>query len=223
METELTKSMKRAIRGYKPALKSSMRTVRWAEEVTTGSGIVDSIRFEDYVAEDRSFCKQNECKYEHEDISFNEKKCHGCFYKHNEHVLGMLITCFELKISKSDFKSKNGHNFVGNNNYYVMPKELYEKVKDLVEDDIGIISYYPSGTLIMKKECKFREVEQEMKTYLLYNSLKKWVDDADKILYYKMCESQYKMVSEQYEKLYKAAWKEFDHEKMHQLYDKYKL
>jgi hypothetical protein len=34
----------------------------------------------------------------------------------------VLIQCFEIKITKSDFKSKNGHNFVGNLNYYVIPR-----------------------------------------------------------------------------------------------------
>ncbi len=223
METELTKKMKIAIRNYSPALSSSLRTIRWAEEVTTGTGIVDSIRFEDYIAEDRSFCREEKCKYENEDTICNPKKCHGCFHKCNEHVLGMLITCFEMKITKSDFKSKHGHNFVGNHNYYVMPKDLYEKVQDLIEDDIGVILYYPSGALIKKKECVFKEVEKDMQIYLLYNAFKKWVDMSDKLLYYKMCESQYKIVSERYDKLYNAIWKEFDHEKAHQLFDKYNI
>lgn len=29
--------------------------------------------------------------------------------------------CFEIKSSAEDFKSKNGHNFIGDYNYYVMP------------------------------------------------------------------------------------------------------
>lgn len=43
-----------------------------------------------------------------------------------------MATCFEMKITKSDFKSKNGHNFVGNRNYYVIPKNIYPKVKEMV-------------------------------------------------------------------------------------------
>ena len=40
-----------------------------------------------------------------------------------------IFRCFEIKISKSDFRSNHGHNFVGNFNYYVMPKELYYEVE----------------------------------------------------------------------------------------------
>lgn len=223
METELTKEMKRAIRNYSPAMKSNMRTIRWAEEVTTGTGIVDSIRFEDYVENDKSCCKKDLCKYDGENTDIDYKKCKGCVYKHNEYEIGMLITCYEMKITKSDFKSKNGHNFVGNHNYYVMPKELYPKVENLVEDGVGVILYYGNGCLIKKKECKFRKVEEEYKTYLLYNALKKWVDADSKTDYYKMLEHQYSLVYENYNKLYKAIWKEIDHDKLHEIYDKYNL
>ena len=37
----------------------------------------------------------------------------------------ILITCYEIKVTKSDFHSSHGHNFVGNANFYVMPKDLY--------------------------------------------------------------------------------------------------
>lgn len=36
--------------------------------------------------------------------------------------------CYEVKSSVEDFHSKNGHNFIGDYNYYVMPKEVYEKL-----------------------------------------------------------------------------------------------
>ena len=37
--------------------------------------------------------------------------------------------CYEVKSSVEDFHSKNGHNFLGDYNYYVMPEEVYEKIK----------------------------------------------------------------------------------------------
>lgn len=49
-----------------------------------------------------------------------------------------VFRCYEIKISKSDFHSKHGHNFVGHYNYYVMPKELYEEVKDEIPKEIGV-------------------------------------------------------------------------------------
>lgn len=51
--------------------------------------------------------------------------------------------CFEVKSSVEDFHSKNGHNFLGDFNYYVMPEEVYEKVKNEIPYKIGV--YVPSG------------------------------------------------------------------------------
>ena len=44
---------------------------------------------------------------------------------------------FEIKTSIQDFSSKNGHNFIANRNYYVVPKELYEKIKHKIPKHIG--------------------------------------------------------------------------------------
>lgn len=46
--------------------------------------------------------------------------------------------CYEIKISKSDFHSKAHNTFIGHYNYYVMPKELYEQVKDEIPAHIGV-------------------------------------------------------------------------------------
>lgn len=181
METELTKEMKIALRNFKPAMNSSMRTIRWAEEVDVGSGYVDSIRFEDYIKniDDIYMCKKFNKKIDVNKPLCNKKSCNGCFDKSSNlqgRQLGILTTCFELKISKADFKSKNGHNFVGNKNYYVIPKELYEKVKDLIPEGIGVIFYYGHGMLRIKKECEFREIDKESLNRYLFNALKKWCD-----------------------------------------------
>ena len=47
--------------------------------------------------------------------------------------------CFEIKSSVEDFHSKNGHNFIGDLNYYVMPKEVYEKVRNELPYNIGVL------------------------------------------------------------------------------------
>jgi len=46
--------------------------------------------------------------------------------------------CFEIKVSKSDFYSKSKHTFVGNFNYFVMPKELFEQVKRDIPNHVGV-------------------------------------------------------------------------------------
>lgn len=181
METELTKIIKRRLRQFNPAMNSNLRTIRWAEEVWTPTGIVDQIRFEDYIERDDSFCGRNKyypetsCKIEGKE--FPNGSCHGCVFKRNRHILGILTTCFEVKISVSDFKSKNGHNFCGNCNYYVVPTDIYKEIKPLVPKDIGIIVYYPlTKNMRIKKTSVFKEVNSEDLSLLLYNALKKWVD-----------------------------------------------
>ena len=46
--------------------------------------------------------------------------------------------CYEVKSSVEDFHSKNGHNFIGDFNYYVMPEDVYEKVKDEILYGVGV-------------------------------------------------------------------------------------
>lgn len=46
--------------------------------------------------------------------------------------------CYEVKSSVEDFHSKNGHNFIGDFNYYVMPEEVYEKVKNEIPYRVGV-------------------------------------------------------------------------------------
>jgi len=51
--------------------------------------------------------------------------------------------CYELKVSKPDFKSTAKISFIGNYNYYVMPKPLYDAVKDEVPSHVGVMVYLP--------------------------------------------------------------------------------
>lgn len=46
--------------------------------------------------------------------------------------------CYEVKSSVEDFRSKNGHNFLGDYNYYVMPEDVYEKVKIQIPYKVGV-------------------------------------------------------------------------------------
>ncbi|HBC94815.1 MAG TPA: hypothetical protein DCZ10_18435 [Pelotomaculum sp.] len=49
-----------------------------------------------------------------------------------------VFRCYEIKVSKADFHSKAHNTFVGHYNYYVMPAELYEQLKDEIPDHIGV-------------------------------------------------------------------------------------
>ena len=46
--------------------------------------------------------------------------------------------CYEIKVSKADFYSKAHNTFCGHFNYYVMPRELYEEVKDDIPKHVGV-------------------------------------------------------------------------------------
>lgn len=185
METKLTKDIKQRLHYFRPAMNSSMRKIRWAEEVRTATGFVDVIRFEDYIAENKSHCSRKQpgddkplpCKIPGK--AFPCKECGGCIFHKHIYELGILTTCYEVKISVSDFKSKNGHNFSGNRNYYAVPIEIYESIKDNVPPGIGIIAYYQdSSHMIVKRESDMRQIAPEELNYLLYDALKKWVDEA---------------------------------------------
>lgn len=53
------------------------------------------------------------------------------------------FSCYEIKSSVDDFHSKNGHNFIGDKNYYVMPKEVYDAVEREIPYNVGAICPEP--------------------------------------------------------------------------------
>lgn len=200
METDLTKRIKELTHRYSPKIKSQMRTIRWADEVWTPTGIVDSIRFEDYYASEEYTCPfLNPSKFDADRLLQAEKsgplgqcfrdgsttpdakRCHGCIYRHHEYTVGMMATCYEVKITLSDFKSDNGHNFHGNENYYCVPAELAPKIKPLIPSHVGILAYSERKTtygLRLYKSAIWQDVPPEAMCQLLYNAMKKWCDGA---------------------------------------------
>ena len=94
------------------------------------------------------------------------------------------IICFEIKISREDFKSKNGHNFIGNMNYYVMPFQLYKNIKNEIPEDIGCITYHYKdenevGKLRLQKQSVYNK---ELNTSLYNSLLHTIVNRKDKII-----------------------------------------
>lgn len=91
-ESELTKEIKRLTHTVNPKLSSKMRTIRFADEVWTPSGIVDSIRFEDYYRTEKFGCKLYDC--------FREKNspnnCRGCIHVTHEYTVGMMSTIVKM-------------------------------------------------------------------------------------------------------------------------------
>ena len=89
----------------------------------------------------------------------------GCFevtigFNGNERVDYMtyntqgIFRCYEIKVSKSDFYSKAKKSFVGHFNYYVMPHELYEEVKEDIPKHIGVYTDKHGFVSIVKNPKK---------------------------------------------------------------------
>lgn len=66
--------------------------------------------------------------------------------------------CYEVKSSVEDFHSKNGHNFIGDFNYYVMPQDVYEKVKDEIPYGVGV--YVPGEKHYSGKWYELKSVKK---------------------------------------------------------------
>jgi hypothetical protein len=179
-----------------------------AECGTTKYGIVDAVRISEYFSgiENRYACfwqlrKGDGIQQAEQDrhciggykVADRPRYCNqpGCVWKHmvGEGDPDILITCFEIKISTADFKSANGHNFVGNLNYYVVPVPLLSEVKDVAPEGIGIIAYY-DGTqktgkdiygniatayvgLRRKKECVYRPLSHETQKWMILSAMKR--------------------------------------------------
>ena len=66
--------------------------------------------------------------------------------------------CYDVKSSIEDFHSKNGHNFLGDYNYYVMPEDVFEKVRKEIPHDIGV--YVPDYMDIGGGWCFLKSVKK---------------------------------------------------------------
>lgn len=74
--------------------------------------------------------------------------------------------CYEVKSSVEDFHSKNGHNFIGDFNYYIMPEAVYEAVILEIPHYVGV--YVPDGTELRSiKKAKRKNREKPVSEMLL--------------------------------------------------------
>lgn len=76
--------------------------------------------------------------------------------------------CYEIKVSKADFHSKNHNTFVGHFNYYVMPEELYNQVKYQIPKDIGV---YINGWCTKKPKKQELAVDEQILKNSMIRSL----------------------------------------------------
>lgn len=84
------------------------------------------------------------------------------------------VYCYEIKSSVEDFHSKNGHNLIGDFNYYVMPYEVYEKVNLELPYNVGVMCpetfespFFERITLVTKKNVKRSDRSRPVSEMLL--------------------------------------------------------
>ena len=79
--------------------------------------------------------------------------------------------CYEIKISKSDFHSNAIKSFVGNYNYYLMPEDLYEQVKNEIPKEIGVYTY--NGIILnLSKKARKQELVDGIYEQLNYGMIR---------------------------------------------------
>ena len=200
-KSELTKAIENALVYYKPislgGIKLNLirgKTVAFevpVENGTTEAGIIDCVRVDEYfgdVSAEMVCCLYswgtklwNDCKEFCVKKLTTEKPprycdCCGCRFNAISEIgtPKILITCFEIKISEADFKSKNGHNFVGNLNYYVVPYDLYKEINSFVPEEIGIITYSQKrDRLRRQKDSIYQEMSDEKQKWMLLSVMKR--------------------------------------------------
>ena len=134
---ETTKMLSKCLEKH---IKAYDTRVYWAKEVTL-----------DYATTNAGRVDYMRYKPKNNTISGIEK---GDFY------------CYEIKSSIEDFRSKNGHNFIGDFNYYVMPSEVYKEVQKEIPYYVGV--YVPSGSdLEPAKKAKRRDRNRSISEMLL--------------------------------------------------------
>ena len=74
--------------------------------------------------------------------------------------------CYEVKSSVEDYRSKNGHNFIGDFNYYIMPEEIYNEVSPKIPYYVGVYCPYGENLRLVKK-AKRKNRERPVSEMLL--------------------------------------------------------
>lgn len=76
--------------------------------------------------------------------------------------------CFELKVTKSDFRSHAKLSFVGHYNYFVLPAALYQQVISEIPAEVGVFTYHnyadpdnhsTPGYLVSEKKAHRQELQ----------------------------------------------------------------
>lgn len=98
--------------------------------------------------------------------------------------------CYEIKVSKGDFRSKARLTFVGHYNYYVLPQTLYDQIREEIPAPIGVLLYLPfenqdvsTGKLALVKKSTRQEllIEESRLMHAFLHSLFREVRKAKRV------------------------------------------
>ena len=76
-----------------------------------------------------------------------------------------IIRCYEIKVSKEDFKSKAKLSFFGHFNYYVMPIGLWHELRSEIKQEIGVYAY-DGNCLVNVKKATRQELKADKEVIL---------------------------------------------------------
>lgn len=207
-ETALTREIKDKLNLWKPKklgpLEVAYYRKQYADEevcVTHGcttSGIIDYVWLAEgftnpikttncsakwYIKNASMNCSNDSpCHYSNDELKHIDKcDCEdSCAYKRLgvEKEDSKAVVCFEIKVTTQDFSSKHGHNFVGNLNYYIVPKELVQKIKSKVPENIGLISYTGSQFRIIK-DAVWNDISEDLYSWFLLSLFNKFTKKSN--------------------------------------------
>jgi hypothetical protein len=196
MKTDLTLNIERLIRVYDPLEFDGIKINKFrprhtffefpVECGTTSCGLVDAVRICEYFkpTSNKLICRAYHdivpkgCKMGLAEDSPIPEICTAekCMWqsKITTDVPEILFIFFEVKVTIQDFKSKNGRNFKGNLNYYVMPRSLFVEVKDSIPDGVGVICLDSKGWRLKRaRGSAFTSLSDEQEKWYLMSALKK--------------------------------------------------
>lgn len=99
------------------------------------------------------------------------KTSYGAGYERCDYVeftSASEITCYEIKISLSDFLSQNKQTYLGDRNYLVIPEKLLKKINESHHLQGGVeVIVYDQGRFQVAKRCSKRIVSISERVALL--------------------------------------------------------
>ncbi len=87
--------------------------------------------------------------------------------------------CYEIKVTKQDFRSNAAQTFVGNYNYFVMPFDLYEQVAQDIPEGVGV--YVPTRGIVKPPKRQELGAPVDLLYRSMIRSMSRDVDEAAKV------------------------------------------